>query len=155
MNTRRNNAADKVIITAALAGAYPSKKDNPAVPITPEELANDAIECYEAGAAVVHIHVRDDEGKGTMDFAKFKETVDRIRDANCPVVINLTTSGEPGASEEKRMRPFMELKPELASFDCGSMNWGNNNVFLNEPQFLEKLGLRMQEYGVQETSKHT
>jgi len=148
VETRRRNDKNKVIITAALAGAYPTKDMNPAVPITPKELAEDAIECYEAGAAVVHIHVRDDEGKGTMDYAKFEETVNSIRDAKCPVVINLTTSGEPGADSAKRMAPFIGLRPELASFDAGSMNWGRNNVFLNEPAFLEELGLKMQECGV-------
>ena len=146
--TKRLNANNKVIVTVAVCGAIPTKIDNPNLPTQPKEIAQSIIECYEAGAAVAHIHVRDDNDQSSMSFKKFEETVNLVRDANCPIILNLTTSGASGVTDEDRMLPFMQLKPELASFDAGTMNWMNSSVFMNEPAFLEKLGLRMQEYNV-------
>lgn len=146
--TKRLNRTDKVIITAALTGAVTTKQDNPALPTQPEEIANAAIRCWEAGAAVVHIHVRDDNDQGSMRFDKFQETVGLIRQAKCPVVLNLTSSGGQGFSWEDRIKPFRELKPELASFDAGTMNWLNKVVFVNEPEFLERCGNAMIAAGV-------
>lgn len=139
--------SDQVIITVATTGAWPSKQDNPAIPLTPKEIAEDVYECWQAGAAVAHLHMRDDQGQGSMDKEKFKETVALIRD-KCDIVLNLTTSGDLNATDETRMAHLTEIKPELASYDCGTMNWGHNSVFYNTPQFLEKLGQCMQENGV-------
>lgn len=138
---------EKVIITVAPTGAWPTKEHNPNIPLTPAEIAQDVYECWQAGAAVAHLHMRDDEGKGTMDKEKFKETVNLIR-SKCDIVLNLTTSGDLHATDETRMAHLIELKPELASYDAGSMNWMHNSLFLNPPQFLEKLGKTMQENGV-------
>lgn len=138
---------NKVIITVAPTGAWPTKKDTPYIPLQPEEIADEVYECWKAGAAVAHIHVRDDEGKPTMAFEKFEETVRLIRE-RCDIVLNLTTSGGLGLTDEIRMKPFMELRPEMASYDCGTMNWLHTSIFENSPQFLEKLGLTMQEYDV-------
>jgi len=138
---------DKVIITVAPTGAWPSKKDNPAVPMTPPEIADDVYECWQAGAAVAHLHMRDENGQGTMDKNRFRETVERIRD-KCDIILNLTTSGDLNATDETRMVHFQELKPELASYDCGSMNWMHSGVFLNTPPFLEKLAMAMNESDV-------
>ena len=137
----------KIIITVAPTGAWPGKKENPNVPLTPKEIAADVYDCWKAGAAVAHLHMRDDEGKGTMNKNKFRETVEIIR-GQCDIVLNLTTSGDLNATEETRMEHLIELKPELASFDAGSMNWMHSGLFLNPPQFLEKLGHVMQENGV-------
>jgi uncharacterized protein (DUF849 family) len=82
-----------------------------------------------------------------MSFEKFEKTVKLIRE-RCDIVLNLTTSGGIGLTDEVRMKPFIELKPELASYDCGSMNWMHSTVFENSPKFLEKLGLAMQENNV-------
>lgn len=138
---------NKVIVTVACTGAWPQKSDSPYVPITPEEEADEVYRCWQAGASVAHIHVRDDEGKASMDYDKFEKTVKLIRE-RCDIVLNLTTSGGLGLSDEVRMKPFMELRPEMASFDCGSMNWLHTSVFENHPRFLEKLGPTMKEYGV-------
>ncbi len=138
---------NKVILTVATTGAWPQKEDTQYIPLQPEEIANEIYECYKAGASVAHIHVRDDENKASMSFEKFEETVRLVRE-RCDIVINLTTSGGLGLLDEIRMKPFMELKPELASFDCGSMNWMNSTVFENNPKFLEKLGKAMQENNV-------
>lgn len=137
----------KTIITVAPTGAWPSKKDNPNIPLTPAEIADDVYDCWNAGAAVAHLHMRDDQGAGTMDKEKFKETVSRIRD-RCDILLNLTTSGALDATDETRMAHFIELKPELASFDAGSMNWMHKTLFINRPDFLESLGRTMIENGV-------
>ena len=137
----------KTIINAALTGAFTSKEHNPAVPLTPKEIAEDAYACWQAGAAVVHLHMRDEKGAGTMDINRFRETFHLIRE-KCDVVINLTTSGDLNATDETRMAHFIELKPELASYDAGTMNWMHKTLFINHPEFLEKLGLKMQEVGV-------
>ena len=141
-----SNLKNKRVITAALTGAFPQKKDNPGVPITPEEIAQSAYECWQAGAAIVHIHVRNDDGTPTIAYAKYKEAVDRIRAfKDCDVCINLTTSGGAGGTDEDRMEAALGLLPELASYDCGSMNWMHTVVFENSPKFLEKLGTALDE----------
>ncbi|MDY5423250.1 3-keto-5-aminohexanoate cleavage protein [Hornefia butyriciproducens] len=146
--TRRLNDKRKVIVTAALTGAVTTKKDNPNLPTQPEEIAASALACCDAGASAVHIHVRDDNDAASMRFDKFAETVKLIRDAGSPLVLNLTSSGGQGFSWEERIRPFRELKPELASFDAGTMNWLNSVVFMNEPEFLELCGKEMIAAGV-------
>ncbi len=146
--TRRKNDKNKVIVTAALTGAVTTKADNINLPTQPKEIAASAIACYEAGASAVHIHVRDDDDSASMRFDKFAEAVKLIREANCPVLVNLTSSGGQGFSWEERIRPFKELKPELASFDAGTMNWLNKVVFMNEPEFLELCGREMIASGV-------
>lgn len=133
---------NKTIITVATTGAFPTKKDNPNIPLTPKEIAQDVYECWQAGAAIAHLHMRDDEGRGTMDIEKFRETVALIRE-KCDIVLNLTTSGDLNATDETRMIHVAELKPELASYDCGSMNWAHSGLFINHPSFLEKLGQLM------------
>lgn len=138
---------NKVILTVATTGAWPQKKDTPYIPLQPEEIASEIYACAKAGASIAHIHVRDDENKASMSFEKFEETVKLVRD-RCDIVINLTTSGGLGLLDDIRMKPFMELKPEIASFDCGSMNWMHSTVFENSPKFLEKLGIAMQENNV-------
>ncbi|MFP7296262.1 3-keto-5-aminohexanoate cleavage protein [Neobacillus niacini] len=138
---------NKVILTVAPTGAWPTKEDTPYIPLQPEEIADEVYACYQAGASIAHIHVRDDEDRASMDFDKFEQTVKLIRE-RCDIVLNLTTSGGLGLTDEIRMKPYMELLPELASYDCGSMNWSHSTVFENSPHFLEKSGLKMQELGV-------
>jgi 3-keto-5-aminohexanoate cleavage enzyme len=140
---------NKRIITVATTGAWPTKENTPNVPIEPEEIAEEVYKCWQAGAAVAHIHVRNDEGKAAMEFHKFEKTVELIRSyKDCDIILNLTTSGGVGLKEEDRIRPFYELKPEMASYDCGTMNWLHTTIFENHPAFLEKVGLLMQEVNV-------
>ena len=138
---------NKVIITAAVTGAWPKKENNPNVPMTPQEIADDVYACWKAGAAVAHLHMRDDEGNGTMDTAKFEETVNLIHTKypDCDIVLNLTTSGDIHADDEIRVAHVKKLKPEMASYDCGSMNWLNSGLFINSPKFLTDCGLLFQE----------
>lgn len=140
---------DKTIITVAVTGAWPSKKDNGNVPITPAEIAEDVYACYKAGAAIAHLHMRDDNGKGTMDVEKFRETERLIREKkDCDIILNYTTSGDLDATDETRQQHLKELSPEMASYDCGSMNWAHSTLFLNTPKFLEELGQTMKENGI-------
>ncbi len=139
--------AKKTIITAAVTGAWPKKENNPNVPMTPQEIADDVYACWKAGAAIAHLHMRDDEGNGTMDTAKFEETVNLIHTKypDCDIILNLTTSGDIHADDELRVAHVKKLKPEMASYDCGSMNWLNSGLFINSPKFLTDCGLLFQE----------
>lgn len=142
--------SEKVIITAALTGAVTPKEINEYIPLTPQEIAEDAYACWKAGAAVVHLHMRDDEGLGTMDAKKFEETIRLIREKkDCNVVINCTTSGDNRASDEQRMFHMQTVdRIEMASYDAGSFNWMPGGVFMNSPQFLERLGVTLMERGI-------
>ncbi len=140
----------KTIITAAVTGAWPKKENNPNVPMTPAEIADDVYSCWKAGAAIAHLHMRDDEGNGTMDTAKFEETVNLIHTKypDCDIILNLTTSGDIHADDEIRVAHVKKLKPEMASYDCGSMNWLNSGLFINSPKFLTDCGMLFQELNV-------
>jgi len=142
--------AKKTIITVAVTGAWPKKENNPNVPLTPAEIAEDVYKCWKAGAAIAHLHMRDDNGNGTMDKAKFAETVKLLTEnhPDCDIILNMTTSGDLYATDETRQIHLQELRPELGTFDCGSMNWMNSSLFINSPKFLEELGKNMQDWGV-------
>ena len=135
---------EKVIITAALTGAVTPKEKNPYIPLTPEEIAEDAYKVWKAGAAIVHLHMRNDEGIGCMDAAKFKKTIELIRaKKDCDVIINCTSSGDNTgtATDQTRMEHMKTLDGiEMGSYDAGSFNWMPGGVFMNSPQFLEELG---------------
>ncbi len=140
---------NKRIITVATTGAWPTKENTPNVPIEPHEIAEEIYNCWKEGAAVAHIHCRDNDGKAAMVFEKFEETVKLVRARkDCNIILNITTSGGVNLKEEDRLRPFYDLKPEMCSYDCGTMNWQHNAVFENNPQFLERLGMMTQEAGV-------
>lgn len=139
---------EKLIITAAITGSRITRETTPYIPITPEEIIQSAFECWEAGASVVHIHVRDpDTGLGTQDLDLFRQVVEPLREKT-DLILCLTTSGIPGRNLpiEERLAP-LELKPELASFDAGSINLGGS-VFVNSPEFLERAARKMKDMGV-------
>ena len=143
------------IITVAVTGAWPTRKDNPNLPVTPQEIADDVYECWKAGAAIAHIHVRNDDGTPSTDFERYKETIERIREKkDCDICLNITSSGGTlgaGSTEEDdeaRIRPIRELLPELCSYDCGTLNWQHRTIFENHPRFLEALGKATQELNV-------
>lgn len=112
--------AKKLIITAALCGAGTTKAQTPHVPITPDEIAADAVACVKAGASVVHIHVRDANGKNSMETGIFVDVVKKVRQAlakeGLDAVLNLTTSGS-AFSEELRLAHLPVLMPEMCSYD--------------------------------------
>jgi len=136
---------DKLIITVATTGAVTTRTETPYLPITPAEIADEVLRSYEAGAAVAHIHVRELDGTPSMNFEHFSEVVERVR-SRCDIVLCLTSSGGLNLQEEDRLR-VCELRPELVSYDSGSVNFGPA-VFINSPPFLEKLAQKAMEYGV-------
>src|SRR5689334_5899076 len=117
-------AQGKVIITCAVTGSIHTPSMSPYLPITPEEIAQAAIEAARAGAAIVHLHARNaKDGSPTQDPELFREFATRIKAAS-DVVINFTTGGAPTMSIEERLQPTLRLKPEVASLNMGSMNFG-------------------------------
>ena len=117
-------AQGKVIITCAVTGAIHTPSMSPYLPITPDEIAEAAIGAAQAGAAIVHLHARNSrDGSPTQDPAVFRQFLPKIKSAS-DVVINLTTGGSPAMTVDERLRPAAELKPEVASLNMGSMNFG-------------------------------
>ncbi len=153
-----NKLRKKTIITCALQGAYGSKELNPNIPITPKELAEDAYNCWKAGAAIIHLHMKKEDGKSpSMEIEKFKLTKELIKE-KCDAVVNMTTSGEINSrgdcmtigsfdKNDTIRTGVIELKPELASFNVGTMNFGRI-VYINPVPFTEKLANDMNEFGV-------
>ena len=144
--------ANKTIITVAVTGAITPSGYK--IPETPEQIAQDAYDCWKAGASIVHLHMRDENGEGTMDVARFAETIKLIRaHEDCDIIINCTGSGagpHHPVTDDQRMEHFNTLDGiEMGSYDAGSMNWmSNKTVFMNSPVFLEKLGDCMIERGI-------
>jgi uncharacterized protein (DUF849 family) len=116
--------ANKVIITCAVTGSIHTPSMSPHLPVSPEEIAEAAIGAAKAGAAVVHLHAREPkDGRPTQDPAVFMQFLPKIKAAT-DVVVNLTTGGAPTMTIEDRLRPALQLKPEVASLNMGSMNFG-------------------------------
>ena len=155
----------KVMISCAVTGSADTPGRNPAVPVTPAQIAQSAIDAAKAGAAIVHIHVRDPQTtRPSMDASLYKEVVDRIRASGSDVLINLTTG--PGARfvpdkddpqkpgpgttikpPAERVRHVVALKPDICSLDMGSMNMGPH-VFINTPSHLEAMAVAIRDAGV-------
>ena len=118
------SAQGKVIITCAVTGAIHTPSMSPYLPVTPQEIADAAVGAYEAGAAIIHLHARDPvTGKPDQRPEAFVPFLKDIK-ARCDAVINLTTGGSPYMTVQERMRPAKELKPEVASMNMGTMNFG-------------------------------
>ena len=122
---------DKLIITAALTGAEVTREQQPALPLTPDEIARAAEECAAAGAAIVHVHARRPDGTPTQDKDVYAEIIDRVR-ARCDVIVQVSTGGAVGMTSAERLAP-VELRPEMATLSMGSVNFGDG-VFLNPPE---------------------
>ena len=136
----------KLIITAAICGAEVTKEQNSAVPYTVEEIVREAKSAVEAGAAIVHLHVREDDGTPTQNKARFKECIDAIL-KECPDVILIpSTGGAVGMTAEERLQPT-ELFPEMATLDCGTCNFGDD-VFENTMPMMRAFGQRMMENNI-------
>lgn len=139
----------KTIISCALTGAKATKEQNASLPVTPEEIAEDAYRAWKAGAAIVHLHVRDENAEPIMDVDRFRQIIKLIREhKDCDVIINCTSSGYK-SSHQKRMQHFIEIPEiEVGSFDAGTFNWGCTTVFQNDPEFLKDLALCYLSYNV-------
>ena len=156
-----------VVVTCAVTGAGDTTGKSPHVPVTPKDIAAAAIEAAKAGAAIAHIHVRDPEtGQGSRDPKIFKEVVDRVRDSETDVVINLTAGmggdwipseenpampgpGTDMISAEERLTHVHECLPEICSLDCGTLNFGNGNeIYVSTPTMLREMADLTKGWGV-------
>ena len=138
---------EKLIITAAICGAEVMKEHNPAVPYTIDEIVREARSAYEAGASIIHLHVRWDDGTPTQDKGRFKEAIDAIRAAIPDVIIQPSTGGAVGMTNDERLQP-LELQPEMATLDCGTLNFGGDDIFVNTENTIIYFAERMNELGV-------
>ena len=156
--------ARKIMISCAVTGSADTPGKNPAVPVTPAQIAQSAIDAAKAGAAIVHIHVRDPATtKPSMDAALYRETVDRIRQSGTDVVINLTTGPgarfvpgnddplKPGPATNlklpaQRVEHILALRPEICSLDCNTMFFGSS-VVINTPRNVRIMAERIREAG--------
>ena len=132
---------EKLIITAAICGAEVTKEQNPAVPYTVEEIVREAKSAYDAGAAIVHLHVRRDDGTPTQDRERFRECIDAIYRVIPDVILIPSTGGAVGMSADERLQPT-ELMPEMATLDCGTCNFGDD-IFDNTMPMMREFGKRM------------
>lgn len=133
---------EKLIITAAICGAEVTKNQNPNIPYTVEEIKNEAISAYNAGASIIHLHVREDDGTPTQSVDRFRECIREIK-SKCPDIIILpSTGGAVGMSDEARLQPLM-LKPEIATLDCGTCNFGKKDIFVNTEESIRNFAMVM------------
>jgi len=157
-----------VIITCAVNGAADTASRNPNVPVTPEQIANSVIEAWNAGAAIAHIHVRDPETtQGSRRVDLYAEVCERVRSSSCDIILNLTAGmggdlyigpeenpAEFGPDTDlvgalERLKHIELLKPEICTLDCGSLNFGDNNlVYVSTPDMLRIGAARIKELGV-------
>ncbi|MFZ5573500.1 MAG: 3-keto-5-aminohexanoate cleavage protein [Thermodesulfobacteriota bacterium] len=150
--------SNPVIITAALSGAGTFKNNNPAVPYTPQEFAEEAAKCYKAGAAMVHVHARMDDGMPTHEVARIRETYDAIRNKTPELIVNLSSAVGMGKTAEQRITQIIEIKPEMASLNTNTMNFAIvdrktgqvmiDYIFENTFTMLQNFGKAMEENGV-------
>ncbi|MFE1586945.1 3-keto-5-aminohexanoate cleavage protein [Streptomyces sp. NPDC058737] len=159
---------ENVIITCALTGAGDTVRKSPHVPVTPEQIARNAVEAAAAGAAVVHIHVRDPEtGVPSRDPKLYREVVERVKETGTDVVINLTAGmggdlvidpddplthlpGTDLVGGLDRLPHVEDLLPDICTLDCGSLNFGDgSNLYVSTPDMLRAGARRIQELGVQ------
>jgi len=138
---------EKLIITAAISGAEVTKSQNPNVPYTVEEIAREAESAYKAGASIIHLHVREDDGTPTQSKERFAECIEAIK-KRCPdVIIQPSTGGAVGMSNEERLQPI-ELNPEMATLDCGTCNFGGDEVFVNTENTIIEFAQKMKKRGI-------
>lgn len=136
---------EKLIITAALTGAEVTRELQPNLPLSPDEIAQDAYACYQAGASIVHVHARDEQGEPTQSYEVYKAIKEKI-EALCDVIVQPSTGGATWHSAEERLQP-VELVPEMATLSTGTVNFGSE-VFMNTEAYIETFAKRMLELGV-------
>ena len=145
MSTPRRDA---VIVQAAVTGSLVDRSTNPNVPITTDEIVAASIDAWRVGASVVHLHARDEDSTPTQDLECFRPLVEALRGAGCEAILNLSTGSAGGrvGGVPKRWE-CIELEPEMASFDCGSLNFGEW-LFENPLPFLRDMAAAFKEKGV-------
>ena len=136
----------KIIITSAIVGSLPTKEQTPYVPITPDEMAEDALKCYEAGASVIHVHARTNDGVNTHNTEIFKEIHDKIKEKVPELIVQISTGGRAGLGFESRNKGLL-FNPEMASLTTGSVNFPTS-VYANSPDLVENLAKMMHERNI-------
>ncbi|MFE3778836.1 3-keto-5-aminohexanoate cleavage protein [Amycolatopsis sp. NPDC059090] len=166
LTTERLTMSREVMITCALTGSGDGHKKNPSVPVTPKQIAEDALRAAKAGAAAVHAHVREpDTGEPSRRRELYREVLERIREVDDSLIVNLTGGmggemlfGPPDSplefpaemdfvSPTERIEHILELRPDIGSFDCGSVNFGDA-VYATTPSWLEQMARQLREAGV-------
>jgi 3-keto-5-aminohexanoate cleavage enzyme len=143
-------AIEKLIITAAICGAEVTKENNPNIPYTVKEIGKEAESAYKAGASIIHLHVRENNGTPTQDSKRFKECIEEIK-KRCPdVIIMPSTGGAVGMTKEERLQPiYLEPPPEIATLDCGTMNFGiGDEIFVNTESTIIYFAEEMNKRGI-------
>jgi len=135
----------KLIITAALTGAEVTREQQPALPVTPEEIGIAAAECAQAGASIVHVHARYPDGSPTQDKEVYRQILTEVK-KRCNVIVQVSTGGAVGMTPQERLAP-VTLKPEMATLSMGTVNFGGD-VFMNHPADMEVFARSMVEHGV-------
>lgn len=140
---------EKLIISACICGAEVTKEQNPAVPYTVEEIVREAKSAYDAGAALIHLHVRWDDGTPTQDKGRFQECIDAIK-KECPdAIIQPSTGGAVGMTDLERLQSTeVTPTPEMATLDCGTCNFGGDEVFTNTNTTIENFAKILKERGI-------
>ncbi len=140
---------EKLIISACICGAEVTKEQNPAVPYTVEEIVREAKSAYDAGAALIHLHVREDDGTPTQSTARFQVCVDAIR-KECPdAIIQPSTGGAVGMTDLERLESTdIVPTPEMATLDCGTCNFGGDEIFVNTDGTIINFAKIMKEKGI-------
>ena len=140
---------EKLIISCCICGAEVTKENNPAVPYTVEEIVREAKSAYDAGAALIHLHVRWDDGPPTQDKGRFQECVDAIRKVCPDVIIQPSTGGAVGMTDLERLQSTeITPTPEMATLDCGTCNFGGDEIFINTDNTINNFGDIMKERGI-------
>lgn len=137
---------EKLIITIAPVGSLPKKKDTPYVPITTDEIINDVLECYKAGASVAHIHARDENENSIHDIEIFKKIHDGIKEKAPDMIVQISTGGRAGLNYESRSKGLF-VNPEMASLTTGSCNFPNS-IYENSPKLIRDLLSEMNERNI-------
>ncbi|MFW9881541.1 MAG: 3-keto-5-aminohexanoate cleavage protein [Candidatus Thorarchaeota archaeon] len=141
---------EKLIITAAICGAEVTKENNPNIPYTVREIGKEAESAYDAGASIIHLHVREDDGTPTQNKERFRVCIEEIK-RRCPdVIIMPSTGGAVGMTNEERLQPiYLEPPPEIATLDCGTMNYGGGDeIFVNTENTIIYFAEQMNKRGI-------
>lgn len=140
---------EKLIISAAICGAEVSKENNKNVPYSVKEIGLEAELAYNSGASIIHLHVREDDGTPTQDIKKFGDCIAEIKRICPDVIIQPSTGGAVGMSNEERLQPiYLEPPPEMATLDCGTMNFGGSEIFINTEDTIIYFAEQMNQRGI-------
>src|SRR5689334_2331522 len=131
-----------LIICAAVTGGSPAKSKTPHHPVTPQEVADEALACWRSGAAMIHIHARREDGSTIMEVGAYRDTIDRIVAKGCDAIINVSAGDDGGKADHKMRFSIADTGVEMVSLDAGPINIGNR-IYNNSPAYLEEMAGRL------------